>query len=121
MTIPAGTSFSTEDTVTNANGVVTGLAKVSPNIVVVPDNSNIVVDETVSEQKFTASYSNLVGKYVEIDCEDRILWVRDSEDAEPVNITGSVDIDSDWFTIDDVYRFKGTGCIIQSVTYNERG
>lgn len=121
LTIHDGTSFKKKETVTNANGIVTGLAKVNPYIVVIPSGNLISIDENVTGQKFTATNDNWIGKYVELDCEDRILWVRDTEDADPVNITGSVDINSDWFTLDDVYRFTGSNCIINSVTFTERG
>lgn len=121
LTIPDGTSFKKNQTITNANGIVTSLAKVSPYIVVIPSDNILTVDEKVTGQKFTATNDSWIGKYVEIDCEDRVLWLRDTEDADPVNITGSVDINSDWFTIDDVYRFNGTNCIINSVAFTERG
>jgi len=121
LTIYDGTSFKKQETVTNANGIVTGLAKVSPYIVVIPSDNLISIDEEVTGQKFTATNDNWIGKYVELDCEDRILWLRDTEDSEPVNITGSVDINCDWFTLDDVYRFNGSNCIINSVTFTERG
>ena len=61
------------------------------------------------------------GKYIEIDCDNRIVWMKeDDDDTEGTNITSYVDWNSDWFTLHGEYNFESTGCAILSVDYSER-
>ena len=122
LVIPAGTSFSKQSITTNINGYVQGLASVNPTITVKPTDSLIEVRDTQSGQKFNIGYSGTwTDKIVEIDCEDRIVWLKtDDEDQDPVNINEYVDWNSDWFTLQGEYSFEGTNCVIRTVDYIER-
>ncbi|WP_407376642.1 hypothetical protein [Methanobrevibacter sp.] len=121
LTVPAGTNYAIDDTVTNASGVVNSIARVNPTIIVVPQADTIELLEEHSEQKFQAGRSDWIGKYVEIDCENRIVWLRENEEDEPVNISSSADFNVDWFNLDGAYNFLPSNCIIQTVTFTERG
>jgi hypothetical protein len=56
-----------------------------------------------------------------IDCEDRIVWLKQDEDSEDgENITAYVDWNSDWFAISGEYQFEATGAVIKAVDYIER-
>ena len=121
LTIPAGTSYKKEDTITNTSGIVNSIGKVNPYIILVPQAENIEILEEFSEQKFNMGYSGWSGMFVEIDCEHRIVWLRETEDSEPTNISAMVDFNSDWFLLDGAYNFIPTNCMIQTVAYAERG
>ena len=121
LTIPAGTSYKINDTVTNTSGVVNSIAKVNPYIILVPQSDAIELVEDYTEQKFNLGYSGMAGKYVELDCENQIAWLRDDEDSEPINISALVDYNADWFSLEGPYKFIPTNCIIQTVSFSERG
>ena len=122
LTIPAGTSFSKQETTTNINGFVQGLAAVNPIITFKPQSSEITVSETLSGQSFHMGYSgDWQSKIVEINCEDRVVLLKTGEDdAFPVDITKYVDFNSDWFNLYGEYVLNGVGCIIRTCTFNER-
>ena len=122
LTIPAGTSYSVEDSVTNTIGYVQGLAAVRPIITIQPSSTNITVKESLSGQTFNMGYSGeWDDKIIEINCDDRqvLLKAADDDDA-PIDISKYVDHNSDWFRLYGEYSFEGVNCIIRTVTYNER-
>jgi hypothetical protein len=60
-------------------------------------------------------------KIIEIDCEDRIVWLKtDEDDPEPVNITRYCDYNNDWFSLHGEYIFESTNCVIRTIDYIER-
>ena len=72
LTIPSGTSYSIDDTVTNTVGNANGLAAINPIIHFRPSDSNIQIKETLTEQSFQMGYSGDWNDYViELDCDDR--------------------------------------------------
>lgn len=122
LTIPAGTSYSVEDSVTNTIGYVQGLAAVRPIITIQPSSANITVKESLSGQTFNMGYDGeWDDKIIEINCDDRqvLLKAADDDDA-PIDISKYVDHNSDWFRLYGEYSFEGVNCIIRTVTYNER-
>ena len=121
LTIPAGTSFKINDTVTNVSGVVNSIAKVNPYIIVVPQSDSIELVEEYSDQKLNLGYEGMTGKFVELDCEHQIAWLRDDEDSDPVNISSMVDYNADWFSLEGQYNFIPTNCVVQTVSFSERG
>ena len=122
LTIPAGTSYDKTNTVANTTGYISGLASINPLIQITPSSNPITITETISKQEFNMSYSSdWVGKIVEIDCDDRIVWLKSSEDdTDPVNISKYVDFNSDWFSLFEDFEFQTTGCVIRAVDYAER-
>jgi len=120
LTIPSGTSYSLDDTVTNTVGNANGLAAINPIILFRPSDSNIQIKETLSEQSFQMGYSGNWQDYtVEIDCEDRRVYLIKDEDTK-VDISKYVDHNSDWFRLSGEFEFEGINCTILTVTFNER-
>lgn len=124
LTVPSGTAYAKNNTVTNNIGFIQGLTAVEPIITIVPTGNEIEVTEKRTGQKFqltNINNYNWTGKIIEIDCEDMIVWLRENtEDTNPTNITGCCDFNNDWFRLYDEYEFEGTGCIIRTVDYTER-
>lgn len=119
LTVPAGTSYTKEDTVTNTVGFVQGLAAVNPEITFSPSNENIEVRETNSEQSFNMGYSgDWNGKVVLIDCDNRRVYLIDGEDK--TDISKYVDHNADWFRLYGAFTFEGINCTIRTVSFNER-
>lgn len=120
LTIPSGTSYSLDDTVTNTVGNANGLAAINPIIHFRPSDTNIQIKETISEQSFQMGYSGNWQDYViEIDCEDRRVYLIKDEDTK-VDISKYVDHNSDWFRLSGEFEFEGINCTILTVTFNER-
>ena len=122
LTIPAGTSYSIEDTVTNTVGNVTGLAAINPIITFRPSDENIQINETISGQSFNMGYAgDWQSKIVEIDCEDRRVYLKSSDDdTTPTDISKYVDHNADWFRLYGEFQFEGINCTILTVRFNER-
>ena len=120
LTIPSGTSYSLDDTVTNTVGNANGLAAINPIIHFRPSDSNIQIKETLSEQSFQMGYAGEWQDYViELDCEDRRVYLIKDEDTK-VDISKYVDHNSDWFRLSGEFEFEGINCTILTVTFNER-
>ena len=120
LTIPSGTSYSLEDTVTNTVGNANGLAPLNPIIRIRPSSSNIQIKENNSEQSFQMGYTGDWNEYtVEIDCEDRVAYLVKDEDTK-IDISKYVDHNSDWFRLSGEYEFEGINCTILTVRFNER-
>ena len=120
LTIPSGTSYSLEDTVTNTVGNANGLAPLNPIIRIRPSNTNIQIKENNSEQSFQMGYTGDWSEYaVEIDCEDRVAYLVKDEDTK-IDISKYVDHNSDWFRLSGEYEFEGINCTILTVRFNER-
>lgn len=120
LTIPSGTSYSLDDTVTNTVGNANGLAAINPIIHFRPSDTNIQIKETISEQSFQMGYSGNWSDYViELDCEDRRVYLIKDEDTK-VDISKYVDHNSDWFRLSGEFEFEGINCTILTVTFNER-
>jgi len=119
LTVPAGTAYNKEDTTTGSSGRVAGLAKVNPTIIVRPTSQHIEIEETFTDQKFLMSYNTWTSNdLVEIDCKNRKIYLN--RDDEVIDITAYADWNTDWFLLFNQFLFKETGCVIQSVTWNER-
>lgn len=124
LTIPAGTAYNKKSTTTNTTGYVQGLAAINPVITLTPGQATTIeVTENNSKQSFKMTYNtdDWAGKIVEIDCEDRIVWLKtDEDDIDPTNITGGVDFNSSWFSLKGEYEFSTVNCTIRTVDYVER-
>jgi hypothetical protein len=121
LTIPTGTFYKLDDTVTANTGNVNSITNVKPVVDVYCTESTVEIEETVSHQKFTMTYPDFAGKVLRVDCENRRAYLLTNEDDdEPVNISGSVDWSSDWFSLHGEYDFSITGGLLLSVTYTER-
>jgi hypothetical protein len=122
LTIPSGTAYKKQSTTTNKVGYVNGLASVNPVIVIKPTDNLITVTETLTDQNFHMGYDgDITDKVFVIDCEDRIVWLKQDEDSEDgENLTAYVDWNSDWFAISGEYQFEATGAVIKAVDYIER-
>ena len=122
LTIPAGTSYDKEPTTTSNTGYVNGIATIHPNIIFKPTDTVVTIRETVTGQEFHIGYTGEWNdKIVEIDCDNRIAWLKTNEDdIDPVNLNKYVDYNSDWFRLKGEYSFTGVNCIIRTVDYSER-
>ena len=119
LTIPAGTSYSLDDTITNTVGTVQGLAAINPTITIQPSSTNIQINETLTGQTFNMGYTgDWNDNTVEIDCNNRKVYLI--TDDNKVDISKYVDHNSDWFRLYGEYSFEGVNCIIRTVSYNER-
>lgn len=120
LTVPSGTSYSLYDTVTNTTGNANGLAAVNPIITVRPSDINLQITESNSGQVFNIAYTGDWNDHtVEIDCEDRKVYLIKGED-ERIDISKYADYNSDWFRLDGEYEFSSVNCTILSVIFNER-
>ena len=122
LTIPAGTSYDKVNTTTAGTGYINGIATINPLILVKPTSENISITEENTGQKFHIGYSGeWTDKIIEIDCENRICWLKQNEDDDdPINLNGYVDYNSDWFRLKGEYHFTSTGGVVMTVDYAER-
>ena len=121
LTIPAGTSYSRKDTVTNTVGNANGLAALRPTITIQPNGANIEIRETLSNQTFNMTYTgNWTNKIVEINCDDRQVLLKTDADDDGVDISKYVDHNSDWFRLSGEFQFDTVDCVIRTVSFNER-
>lgn len=122
LTVPSGTAYKVQETSTNRVGYVSGLANISPVIVIKPTDQLMTITETLTDQNFNLTApSDITDKVIVIDCEDRIVWLKtDEDDKDGDNITNYVDWNSDWFTLIEEYEFETVGCVIKDVSYIER-
>jgi len=121
LTIPAGTSYSRTDTVTNTVGNANGLAALRPIITIQPSGANIEIKEGLSEQSFNMTYTgDWTSKIVEINCDDRVVLLKDDADDEGIDISKYVDHNSDWFRLSGEFNFEAINCVIRTVSFNER-
>jgi phage-related protein len=122
LTIPSGTAYSKQSTTTNITGFVQGIAAINPTITFKPQTETITITESVSGQVFHMAYAgDWQSKVIEIDCEDRRVYVKeDEDDTTGTDITKYVDFDVDWFSLHGEYAFTGTGCVIRTVNFVER-
>lgn len=122
LTVPAGTSYDKVNTTTSNTGYVNGLASINPTLIVKPTSETITIRETISGQEFHIGYTGgWDDKILEIDCEDRICWMKtNEEDTDPVNLNRYIDYNSDWFVLKEDYAFEGVNCVIRTVDYAER-
>ena len=120
LTVPSGTAYTKDEITTGSSGRVSGLAKVNPTIIVRPTADSIELEETFTNQKFMMSYDSFTSAdLVEIDCRNRKIYLRRGD--ENIDITNTAaDWDTDWFLLYDQFLFTETGCVIQSITWNER-
>ena len=66
-------------------------------------------------------YTDYEGKFYEIDCENRKVYIKDNiEDANLIDISSYVDINADWFRLLGEFYFETTNCAIHDVKYHER-
>ena len=130
LTIPDGTAFDIEDTVTNVTGYVEGIAAVNPIITITHiTNSQIVLYEVVSSpnQEFKLNNDNLTSDVtfetndtIIINCLNRTCSITKAGETENIDISEAVDFNSDWFKIQGEFEFIADNCVIQTVTYNTR-
>ena len=123
LTIPAGVAYSKKSIITNVNGFVDGLTHVKPLVRVKPviGSEIITVIEEISGQEFNIAYTNWDDKIVEIDCNNRVVLLKDDDDDEiGEDISTYADINVDWFRIHGEYHFTCSGGAIHSIEYRER-
>ena len=123
LVVPAGTAYKKEPTVTNNMGFVQGITAVKPTITIkTTTEDTIEITEVKSEQTFNMGFTGEWENHlVEIDCENRIVWLKETEDdMDPINISRYVDINSDWFRLLGEYEFETSNCTLYTVEYTER-
>ena len=123
LVVPAGTAYKKEPTVTNNMGFVQGITAVKPTITIkTTTEDTIEITEVKSEQTFNMGFTgDWENHLVEIDCENRIVWLKETEDdMDPINISRYVDINSDWFRLLGEYEFETSNCTLYTIEYTER-
>lgn len=121
LTVPSGTAYTKTATQTHTSGYVNGLAHINPVITVKPTSSTLLIRETETGQTFQMGYTDYDGKFYEIDCENRRVYIKDNiEDSNITDISSYVDINSDWFRLLGEFYFETTNCAIHDVKYHER-
>lgn len=128
LIVPDGTSHSTDEIVTSFVGNTTSIAKIHPMIQLIPtapllDAFEIV--ETRSNQKMKIDATGIeASDLLILDCENRRLIVRRYNSDENIyadqDISLAVDWNADWFSLYGEYYFETSGCVIQTVTFEER-
>lgn len=124
LTIYEGTSWATEDTITNTSGSNSGITKVNPVIQIIPLTETVEITENIHDQHFSMTNDDFKNtNVIEIDCADQKVYFKETEDSEVEDITNLVDWDVDWFILyPGEFSFDGNNtCIIQNVIYTERG
>ena len=124
LIIPSGTSYSNTDTVANTRGYNNGIANVNPIITAIPQAETVEITENVHEQSFKIHYPFPEDSLIEIDCNNRQVYLKTLSDENEVgtDITAYVDFNSDWFILYlGEFNFESNTSIIRTVTYNERG
>jgi hypothetical protein len=124
LVIPSGTSYSNTDTVANTRGYNNGIANVNPIITAIPQAETVEITENVHEQSFKIHYPFPEDSLIEIDCNNRQVYLKTLSDENEVgtDITAYVDFNSDWFILYiGEFNFESNTSIIRTVTYNERG
>ena len=122
LTIPSGTSYDKETTVTSNTGYVNGLATINPIVYVRPTDEVVTVRETVTGQEFHIGYTGgWQNKILEIDCINKNVWLLENEeDDEPTLLNKYVDWNSSWFRLKGEYNFIGINCVVRTVEIRER-
>lgn len=121
LTVPSGTAYTKTATQTHTTGFVNGLAHVNPTITIKPTGATLLIREVETGQVFQMGYTDYDGKFYEIDCENRRVYIKDNiEDKNLTDISSYVDINSDWFRLLGEFSFETTNCAIHDVKYHER-
>lgn len=124
LIIPAGTSYSNEDTYANTRGYNNGIANVNPIITAIPLAETVEITETVHNQNWKIQYPFPENSLLEINCNDRTATLKTIEDENNAgtDITAYADYNSDWFLLYlGEFNFESQTSIIRTVQYNERG
>lgn len=128
LTIPDGTSWANEDTVTSINGYNNSITGVNPIIEVSPTSNFIELTETITNQRFSLQYDNYQeGDVIIIDCVNREATLKQYDSNTNKNISKDiskdVDYNADWFIlpIGDFYFDTHGTCSRCIITYTQRG
>jgi len=122
ITVPDGTAWDDEDTVTNVNGYVDTIAAVNPVIDLIQVTGDITIVEKASNQTFVINYDEYtITDTISVDCINREVTVTKADDPEePIVINDCVDFNSDWFLLQGEFEFTCENAIISKITYNRR-
>jgi hypothetical protein len=130
LIVPDGTSHSTDERMTGYVGMNSSIAKVKPMIQFVPqepilETFEIVESRSSPQQRMVIDATGIIaGDLLILDCENRRLILRRYDSTENIyadqDISVAVDWNSDWFAIQGEYYFETKGCIIQTVSFEER-
>lgn len=124
LIIPAGTSYSNEDTYANTRGYNNGIANVNPIITAIPLDETVEITETVHNQNWKIQYPFPENSLLEINCNDRTATLKTitDENNAGTDITEYADYNNDWFLLYlGEFNFESQTSIIRTVQYNERG
>lgn len=123
LTVPAGTMESKTPVVTGESGVNNGIARVTPTLEVSAIWGDIAITETISGQLFKLEYNGIsIDDILVIDCENRKVTLQKANTGQEVDISSSVDFDSDWFVLfsKEEYNFECDNANFLSCTFYER-
>ena len=122
LIVPDGTSYRTEETVTGVVGTCSSIAKINPIITFIPEvhADSFTITESKSNQILRIFYSNFEeGDICELDCINRILYLIRGD--ESIDISDAVDWNADWFVLYGDYYFETSNCMVQTISFTERG
>lgn len=127
LTVPDGTAYATDETVTSFVGYVDSIAKINPMITLIPDSTNnLTINELKSKQTMVIHHDEdfIEGDVLQIESANRKLVLKrfseESEDYELIDISQAIDWHSDFFLIRGEYHFECDNGLIQTVSFIER-
>lgn len=127
LTIPDGTSWANNDTVTSITGYNNSITGVNPIIEVSPTSEFIELTETITNQRFSLKYDNYKeDDVIIIDCVNREATLKQYDSDGKIiykDISGDVDYNADWFIlpIGEFYFDTHGTCSRCIITYTQRG
>lgn len=120
LTVPRGVAERENEKVSGATGYIESITKVQPIILLnARNNENITITDTITGQTLTIRDNTiLTGDTIQINCKNRT--VERIVGINSMDITSSVDLNSDFFSLTEDYDFdcKNTA-VVQSVRYRE--
>ena len=120
LKIPSGTSYAIDKTVTGPTGAAPSTIVLSPDIFYFSSTNGemVITEENLNQEFLVQSPYIKANDTIYIDTSNRRIYVQKLEGD--VDITGSVDYNSQWFKIKGEYSFQSETGTITSVEYNIR-
>lgn len=122
LLIPDGTSESITKTITGSNGQTNGLIHIEPTLRLLNHtDKTFTVTEEIKGLTFTCNDDNIKeGDIIIINCENNTVFLQKQGSSTQMDITNSVDFNSDYFFIQGEYSFNSETSTIMSVEYHDR-
>ena len=120
LDIPSGTSYAIDKTITGPTGAAPSTIVLSPDIFYFSDTVGemVIYEESLNQEFIVQSPQIQVNDTIYLDTANRRVYVQ--KQSGDVDITGSVDYNSQWFKIKGEYSFVSETGSITSVEYHLR-